>query len=357
MDHQLLKGVHAMVEAGIEKVPACYVRPADELSDDPAHAARIGAVPVIDLSGLHDHDRRASIVAQVAQACRDWGFFQLINHPVSHSLLDRMRQVAEEFFALPVEERMRFSSHEMKFLPEGKALRFGTSFNPYNDSVLEWRDVLRHWCLPPGQVDNREWPEKPAGYKETVLDYNKEMRALAQDLLAVISEGLGLHPDYFEEAFQGSRQLLHVNRYPPCPEPELALGTGSHSDPGGLTLLLQDAVVGLQVKKDGGWIAVQPIPHAILINLGDQMQILTNGRYKSVEHRAVVNAKQTRMTVLSCYSPAESVTVAPAAPLVEEDNAAFYEASLYGDYSFNFFSKGFKGKAYVDSLKIAVPAA
>lgn len=100
------------------------------------------------------------------------------------------------------------------------------------------------------------------------------MRALAQELLAVISEGLGLHPHYFEEAFQGSRQLLHVNRYPPCPEPELALGTGSHSDPGGLTLLLQDAVVGLQVKKDGGWIAVQPVPHAILINLGDQMQVI-----------------------------------------------------------------------------------
>lgn len=87
------------------------------------------------------------------------------------------------------------------------------------------------------------------------------------------------------------------------------------------------------------------------------MQIFTNGRYKSVEHRAVVNANETRMTVLSCSSPAEDVIVAPAAALVEEDNAALYQASLYGEYSLNFFSKGFKGKAYVDSLKIAVPTA
>eukprot|EP00250_Pteridium_aquilinum_P030016 c40513_g1_i1 orf=3-242(-) len=80
MDHhherEVLKGVHALVQAGIQKVPACYVRPADELTSDPAHAARVGAVPIIDLSGLHDDEqRRASIVAQVAHACREWGFF------------------------------------------------------------------------------------------------------------------------------------------------------------------------------------------------------------------------------------------------------------------------------------------
>ncbi|MCO5607326.1 hypothetical protein L7F22_061521 [Adiantum nelumboides] len=339
-------------DAYCRHVPDCYVRPAKELAANAANVKR-GAVPVIDLSRIGEDGRRASIIAEVAQACREWGFFQLVNHPVSPALLCRMHSVAEEFFALSVEDKMKFASHEMKFVPDGKAVRFGTSFNPYNDKFLEWRDVLRHWCLPPNEVDNREWPEKPAGYKETVLEYNKEMRVLAQEVLTLIAESLGLHPCFFEEAFQGSRQLLHVNRYPPCPEPELALGTGSHSDPGGLTLLLQDDVVGLQVMHEGEWIAVQPLPDAILINLGDQMQIFTNVRYKSVEHRALVNATKTRMTVLSCSSPAENVIVAPAAKLIELDNVAFYQPSLYGDYSFNFFSKGFQGKAYV----VAVPAA
>jgi len=95
---------------------------------------------------------------------------------------------------------------------------------------------------------------------------------LASRILSLISEGLGLESGYFENDLTGS-VLFSINHYPPCPEPSLALGITKHSDPNLITILLQDHVYGLQVFKDGNWIAVEPIPNAFVINIGYQLQV------------------------------------------------------------------------------------
>lgn len=108
-------------------------------------------------------------------------------------------------------------------------------------------------------------------------EYCKNLVDLCLKLLSVFSVNLGLHSDYLKEAFGGKEDMgmcIRINYYPACPEPDLTLGLSSHSDPGGITFLLQDDVnPGLQVRKDDSWVPVKPIPDALVVNLGDQMQV------------------------------------------------------------------------------------
>lgn len=99
------------------------------------------------------------------------------------------------------------------------------------------------------------------------------MRELALDLLEALSESLGLEPDYMNKALGKQGQHMAINYYPPCPEPELTYGLPGHTDPNALTVLLQDDVPGLQVLRDGKWVQVNPIPKALVINIGDQIQV------------------------------------------------------------------------------------
>jgi isopenicillin N synthase-like dioxygenase len=94
--------------------------------------------------------------------------------------------------------------------------------------------------------------------------------------MKVLSINLGLGEEQLQNAFGGENigACLRVNFYPKCPQPDLTLGLSSHSDPGGMTLLLPDSnVPGLQVRKDGNWITVKPVPHAFIVNIGDQIQV------------------------------------------------------------------------------------
>lgn len=110
--------------------------------------------------------------------------------------------------------------------------------------------------------------------REIVSNYCKEVRELGLRVEELISEGLGLEKDTVERILGQQGQHMAVNYYPPCPEPELTYGLPGHTDPNALTILLQDHdVAGLQVLKDGKWLAVNPIPNAFVINIGDQLQV------------------------------------------------------------------------------------
>ena len=107
-----------------------------------------------------------------------------------------------------------------------------------------------------------------------MVEYSDCMKALAQKLLAFMSESLGLPASCIEDAVGDFYQNITVSYYPPCPQPELTLGLQSHSDIGAITLLIQDDVGGLQVFKDGEWIMVQPLSDAIVVILADQTEVL-----------------------------------------------------------------------------------
>jgi hypothetical protein len=153
-----LKGVRHLCERGITSLPTRYILPP---SDRPAPAAARG-IPVIDLARLRSADHRAAELAAMDAACRDLGFFQVVNHGVQR---EEMLDVARRFFALPQEERERHMSPDIR-----AKVRYGTSFNQLNDGVLCWRDFLKLLCNP-ARLDEvvPSWPENPADLRYYTL--------------------------------------------------------------------------------------------------------------------------------------------------------------------------------------------
>ncbi|CAN1170818.1 Protein DOWNY MILDEW RESISTANCE 6 [Linum perenne] len=243
-------------------LPASYVRPE---SDRPLLSQVIHSldIPVIDLS-IPD---TSLIVRQIEHACTQFGIFQVINHGVEVGAREEMLRVATEFFQLPVEEKMKIYSDD-----PSKTMRLSTSFNVKKEKVHNWRDYLRLHCYPLSKYAP-EWPSNPPCFREKVSKYCKEVRELGFRLEELISESLGVEKDYIRKVMGEQGQHMAVNFYPPCPQPELTYGLPSHTDPNALTILLQDQLVpGLQILKDGHWIAVNPHPDAFVINIGDQLQ-------------------------------------------------------------------------------------
>ncbi|CAJ2641839.1 protein DOWNY MILDEW RESISTANCE 6 [Trifolium pratense] len=311
------------------KLPESYIRPE---SDRPclSQVSQFENVPIIDLGSQN----RTQIVKQIGQACSSYGFFQVINHGVCLEALKNTAEVASEFFKLPVEEKLKLYSDDPT-----KTMRLSTSFNVNKEEVHNWRDYLRLHCYP---LDDYvpEWPSNPPSFKETVANYCKVVRELGLRIEEYISESLGLEKDYLRNALGEQGQHMAVNYYPPCPQPELTYGLPGHTDPNALTILLQDLdVAGLQVLKDGKWLAVNPHPDAFVINIGDQLQALSNGLYKSVWHRAIVNADKPRLSVASFLCPGTEALICPAKPLTENGTGAVYRGFTYAEYYSKFWSR------------------
>uniref|UniRef100_A0A5B6ZX38 Putative flavanone 3-dioxygenase n=1 Tax=Davidia involucrata TaxID=16924 RepID=A0A5B6ZX38_DAVIN len=310
-------------------LPESYVRPESE-RPKLSEVADCKNVPVIDL-GCGD---RNLIVQQIGDACWHYGFFQLINHGVSNETVEKMLAVAHEFFGLPVEEKMKLYSDD-----PSKTTRLSTSFNVKKEMVHNWRDYLRLHCYPLDKYVT-EWPSNPSSFKNIVSNYSIEVRQLGFRLQELISESLGLDKDYIRNVLGAQGQHMAINYYPPCPQPELTYGLPGHTDPNALTILLQDLqVAGLQVLKDDKWLAIKPHPDAFVINIGDQLQALSNGKYKSVWHRAIVNADQARLSVASFLCPCDDALISPPKALTDDRTGAVYKSFTYAEYYKKFWSR------------------
>ncbi|KAF6159650.1 hypothetical protein GIB67_034612 [Kingdonia uniflora] len=307
-------------------LPQNYVR---SESDRPrlSEVVNLQNIPIIDLGCPN----KTQIIKQVGDACESYGFFQVINHGVKLESMEEMLKIAHEFFHLPLEEKMKHYSDD-----PAKTMRLSTSFNVKKETVNNWRDYLRLHCHPIETFVD-EWPSVPSSFKEVVSTYATEVRKLGFRLLGAISESLGLEADYIEKVLGDQGQHMAVNYYPPCPDPELTFGLPRHTDPNAITILLQGLdVAGLQVLKDGKWVAVNPHPNAFIINIGDQLQALSNGRYKSVWHRAIVNSDKERISVASFLCPANDALISPA---TKEENSAIYKSFTYAEYYKKFWSR------------------
>ncbi|XP_059446456.1 2-oxoglutarate-dependent dioxygenase 19-like [Corylus avellana] len=191
--------------------------------------------------------------------------------------------------------------------------------------------------------------------REISLEYCKRTRELSKELLKGISMSLGLGDTYIENALnlESGLQILIANLYPPCPEPELAMGLPPHSDHGLLTLLIQNGISGLQVQHQSKWVNVNYIPNAFIVNVGDHMEIMSNGKYKSVVHRVFVNEKATRISIVTPFGPSLETVVSPAPELVHrETNAPAYTGMKYKDYLHLQQSSQLDGKACLDHVRI-----
>ncbi|KAJ7959175.1 1-aminocyclopropane-1-carboxylate oxidase [Quillaja saponaria] len=284
------------------------------------------AIPVIDFSKLNGEER-AKTMAEIANGCEEWGFFQLVNHGIPDELLERVKKVCSEYYKLEKEDEFK-NSMTMKLLNDLEEEKGEKSKN------VDWEDVIT-------LLDNNEWPAKTPGFKETMAEYRSELKKLAEKVMKVMDENLGLPLGYIKKAFNGGDGNnaffgTKVSHYPPCPNPELVNGLRAHTDAGGVILLFQDDQVGgLQILKDEQWIDVQPLPNSIVINTGDQIEVLSNGQYKSVWHRVLATLDGNRRSIASFYNPSLQATIAPAPELVgrtnqEKDNT--YPKFVFADY-------------------------
>ncbi|CAJ1942367.1 unnamed protein product [Sphenostylis stenocarpa] len=265
-------------------------------------------IPIISLDGIDEvHGRRQDICDKIVQACENWGIFQVVDHGVDLKLISQMTRLATQFFALPPEEKLRFD------MSGGKKGGFIVSSHLQGESVQDWREIVTYFSYPIKERDYSRWPDTPEGWRAVTEEYSEKLMGLACKLLEVLSEAMGLEKDALTNACVDMDQKVVVNYYPKCPQPDLTLGLKRHTDPGTITLLLQDQVGGLQATKDNGktWITVQPVEGAFVVNLGDHGHYLSNGRFKNADHQAVVNSNYSRLSIATFQNPAPNATVYP----------------------------------------------
>lgn len=330
--------VQLLAEKGNTSVPSQYIQPQETRPQIENPNCNGSSIPVINLSS------QMNLLDELSKACREWGAFQVINHKVPICLLDDMRSIGRSFFEdCNMEEKLKYSCDSSSPASEGYGSRMLVE---ENDTVLDWRDYFDHHTLPLSRRDPSHWPDSPADYRKVVAEYSDHMKALAQELLGLVSESLGLTYQCIENAVGEFYQNITISYYPPCPQPELTLGLQSHSDMGAITLLIQDDVGGLEVFNNGEWVTVNPMSNAICVIIADQTEIITNGEYRSAQHRALTNARRSRLSVATFHDPAKTRQISPAF------HPPKYRPVIYGDYVSSWYTKGPEGKRNLDALLI-----
>ncbi|KAJ0082313.1 hypothetical protein Patl1_10276 [Pistacia atlantica] len=304
-------------------------------------------VPRVVEGAAHDYStticpsssRSSFQLDKLHRACKEWGFFQLINHGVSSSLVEKVKIETQEFFNLPMEEKKKY------WQKAGDVEGFGQAFVMSEEQKLDWANMFFVTSLPFHLRKPHLIPKLPLPFRETLEAYSLELKDLAIIILNQMGKALRMEDDYMEELFEEARQGIRLNYYPPCPQPELAVGINAHSDGGGLTILFQlNEMDGLQIRKNEMWVPVKPLPSAFIINIGNVLEIVTNGTYPSIEHRATVNSMKERISIATFYSPNANRDMGPAPSLITPENPVLFKRISVADYYKGFLSHELQGK-------------
>ncbi|CAN1269523.1 1-aminocyclopropane-1-carboxylate oxidase homolog 3, partial [Linum perenne] len=278
--------------------------------------------PIIDLGGIDAPGVRKEIVGRIMEASATWGFFQVVNHGISATVLEDMLNGARSFFEQDYEEKKEFYSRDFS-----KKIGYYTNFYLYNSPFIDWRDTI-YFNMAPHPPSPHELPRV---CREIVTDYSKEVMKLGELLLELLSEGLGLATsDYLKEEMEcakGLRTICHY--YPPCPEPELTLGLNQHVDKDFITLLLQDQVGGLQ--------------------------LISNDKYVSVEHRVLANNRVARVSVacfFSTFLAPNPKMYGPIKELLSEEDPPKYRETTIPEYVSYYNKKGLDGTSALLHFKL-----
>ncbi|KAE8055304.1 hypothetical protein FH972_012154 [Carpinus fangiana] len=219
-------------------------------------------LPLIDLSQLSVE--REKCINQIAQAAREWGFFQVVNHGVSQEVLDILKDEQMKLFHLPFQKKI-----EDNFLNlPANSYRWGNS-KATSLRQVPWSEALHLSLAGISRMDE----SKSSTLRSAIEAFVTVAGSLAQSLAEILSQFLGIKSTYFKENCPPNSSYLRLNRYPPCPFPSEAFGLMPHTDTSFLTILYQDQVGGLQLMKDGKWFRVKPNPQALVINVGDLFQV------------------------------------------------------------------------------------
>ncbi|KYQ92649.1 putative iron/ascorbate oxidoreductase [Tieghemostelium lacteum] len=323
-----------------------------------------GKLPVIDISDLN---REQEIAKEISTACKENGFFYIKGHGIDQSLLDSLENKSRDFFSHPEAEKMQWRMELAKQawrgyfplcgeltsnLPDWKeGLYLGTELDD-SHPLVQKKTPLHGRNL---------FPDFDKEFKSTILNYIESTTKLGHRLMELIALSLQLPRDYFQSKLTLGDPLIlfRLFNYPSQPEPQTKdgkplWGVGEHTDYGLLTILYQDTIGGLEVKSRGGWINAPPVPNTFVINIGDMLDRMTGGLYRSTPHRVRLNTSGTdRLSFPLFYDPNFFVSVKPIENLEpvenQDDSATRWDnfnlhkpfEGTYGDYLLNKIGKVF----------------
>ncbi|KAG9153283.1 hypothetical protein Leryth_024082 [Lithospermum erythrorhizon] len=335
LSEALMMRVQEIAKNGAEIPPAFHCRDDQGREIVPPTES---PVPVINFSllspSLSKTEEGQKELEKLKTACSTWGCFVARGHGIPFDYQTKLIKTCREFFAQPMEEKIKHP----KTLESVQG--YGGDPLPTEEGMkVDWFDRLVITTFPEEMREYKFWPTKPTSIREVIIDYCLKMKVLANDLNKAMARSLGLEDeDCFAKQFGGDKERMDTswNLYPACPKPELILGLRPHNDASGYSILAQDDL-GLQVEKDGKWYAVPHFHDALTIVLGDQMEIMTNGIFKSVEHRVVVNPKNDRVAVVVGYIPDVEKEIGPVEGLTKDGGAKYKTVTNYVDMYYNQF--------------------
>ncbi|KAK2970146.1 hypothetical protein RJ640_019614 [Escallonia rubra] len=269
-------------------------------------------LPTIDFTGLESGvsgARRREIVDEIRKASEEWGFFRIVNHGVPLTVMDAMLDGIRRFHEQPQEAKMHLYSSDSK-----RSVRFNSNVSLGDFDPSCWRDLLT--CV--FRDDTLDPEAIPLVCRKEVQEYAKCMMKLRETMAELLSEALGLGRDYLSRMEWMKSEALACLYYPVCPEPELTFGTAKHSDTTFLTLLMQDSIGGLQIVHQNQWI-----------------DIISNDKFKSAEHRVLAQAVGPRISVTCFFMPSGRAALQPFKPIkeiVSNENPAIYRDFLCAEY-------------------------
>ncbi|KAA8526022.1 hypothetical protein F0562_007878 [Nyssa sinensis] len=266
----------------------------------------------------------------MVSAGEKWGFFKLVDHGVAWETIENFRRQLHELFDLPMEQKLKGARSAT--LPLGYC-----ATNPDYGQNLPWAEILQLLQSPQQVVAfaRKVFGDQHQPFSDAMIESMEALEKLGMTIFEMLAHGLGLSDDFFTKNFEEKEAtMIRVNRYPPCPLPEKCLGLGSHTDPHTLTILLQDEVGGLQMLKDDNqWVGIRPVPNSFVINIGDTLEAWTNGRLKSVIHRALVNKEKNRLSVAYFLCPTTTAIIDCPPQLVDPNtNPKKYVPFTWGDF-------------------------
>ncbi|KIV81242.1 hypothetical protein PV11_08668 [Exophiala sideris] len=257
-------------------------------------------IPVIDVGGIRSDvlEERQEVARHIREACTRVDFFYIQNHGIPLHLVNGVFQLAEKFFALPLEQKMEIyienSPNFKGYTPVGASGKPGPDGKGNQNEAFEWghdpqlNDDPDDNCCDPYMKSANRWPQEPAGFEEYLSLYYREMRDFGRLMTKTIALSLGLREDYFERDISHPGCTAVMAHYPPQELDSLSRGLDAHTDSEFFTILASGPVRALEVaNKSGQWISAPPKAGTFIVNVGDQLQVFSNDLYVSTRHRVM----------------------------------------------------------------------
>ncbi|KAL4558688.1 hypothetical protein LXL04_036889 [Taraxacum kok-saghyz] len=339
---QTKAGVKGLLDSGVLKVPQIFVHPPETVQQNPSSCNVSDLqVPVIDFETIG-----GEIVDEIRNAAGKWGIFQVINHGIVASVMEEMIEGIRRFHEQPQEVKMEWYSRENE-----EKVKYYSNGDLYVSKAVSWRDSIScHYA--DGALDPNQLPH---AFRGPISNYMESIMKLKNKLLELLSEALGLQPNHLTTLDCMKTATLVCHYYPCCPEPNLTLGATKHSDPSFLTILLQDTIGGLQVLHQNQWVDVKPIKGALIVHIGDLMQLITNDKFKSVEHRVRARPIGPRISAACFFYPSVANSCKAYGPIkevLEENNVPVYRETSHKEYMAYYKAKGLDGTSSLPFFKL-----